>query len=149
MFRSVLISAALFTMATQSSNYPPGTNFWETPDWAGGTQARLNTALIVISGCFLATRLYVRCFMTKSAGLDDLVACLAFGVITSQSGWNIHLKDCGAGAHMELIPGPLIMKFFVVSKTEHHVLPIHIVDMKSAMIGFAKSESTVFLGCRS
>ena len=102
-------------MAQSNSAYPPGTKFWETPDWAGGTQAKLNIALVVISASFLATRLYVRCIMTKTAGLDDIVAFLAFSVITSQSGFNIHLKDVGAGAHMELIPGPLILKFFEVS----------------------------------
>ncbi|KAH7134480.1 hypothetical protein B0J13DRAFT_560515 [Dactylonectria estremocensis] len=95
-----------------TSNYPPGTKFWETPDWAGGTQAKLNIALITISSCFLGIRLYVRGFMTKSLGLDDLVASLAFCVITTQSGFNIHLKDVGAGAHMELIPQLLLLKFF-------------------------------------
>lgn len=91
-----------------------GTNFWETPDWAGGTQANLNIALIVISGLFVGVRLYVRFFMTKTPGADDAIAVLAFCVVTSQSAWNIHLKDAGAGAHMELLSVPLILEFFIV-----------------------------------
>lgn len=57
--------------------------------------------------------------MTKSLGVDDLVASLAFCVITTQSGFNIHLKDCGAGAHMELIPPPLRLKFFEVRRADN------------------------------
>jgi hypothetical protein len=96
-------------------SFPPGTKFNETPDWAGGIQANLNIALIVISTLLIIIRLYVRFFMTKSPGWDDLVAVFAWGVVLSQSGWNIHLKDMGAGAHMNLLEPWQILGFFVVS----------------------------------
>lgn len=99
-----------------TSTYPPGTKFWETSDWAGGRQADLNIALIVISGFFVGTRLYVRFMITKTPGWDDAITVLAFLVITSLSAFNIHLKDYGAGAHIELIPENLLLEFFLVSQ---------------------------------
>lgn len=98
-----------------ASSYPPGTKFWETPDWAGGQQARLNVALIIISTLIVLTRLYTRIFMSKTPGWDDLIAVLALGVVCSQSAFNIHLSNHGAGAHLELIPTPDLLEFFVVS----------------------------------
>ena len=96
------------------SSYPPGTQFWETPDWAGGQQARLNIALVVISTFIVLTRLYTRVFMSKTPGWDDLIAVLALGVVCSQSAFNIHLSHHGAGAHLELIPPPDLLEFFIV-----------------------------------
>ncbi|KXJ86158.1 hypothetical protein Micbo1qcDRAFT_153343 [Microdochium bolleyi] len=98
--------------APTTSNYPPGTQFWETDDWAGGHQARLNIALVVISTLFVATRLYTRFFMSKTPGWDDFIAVLALGVVCSQSAFNIHLSNHGAGAHMELIPPASILEFY-------------------------------------
>ncbi|KAH7016581.1 uncharacterized protein B0I36DRAFT_369073 [Microdochium trichocladiopsis] len=95
------------------SNYPPGTQFWETDDWAGGHQARLNIALVILSSLVVFTRLYTRFFMAKTPGWDDLLAVLALGVVCAQSAFNIHLSYHGAGAHMELIPLPDLMEFFI------------------------------------
>lgn len=109
----------VFIMASPSaptaSSYPPGTQFWETDDWAGGNQARLNIALIILSTFFVTIRLYTRFFMSKTPGWDDFIATLALGVVCSQSAFNIHLSHHGAGAHMELIPLQSILVFFEVS----------------------------------
>lgn len=61
-----------------SSSNPKGTEFWETDDYRGAGQRNLNAALIAFSSAFLAIRLYVRLFMTKSPGWDDGLAGLAW-----------------------------------------------------------------------
>lgn len=48
------------------------------PDSDGAILVNLNIALIAISAVILSLRLYVRGFMIKSLGLDDLVSSLAF-----------------------------------------------------------------------
>jgi hypothetical protein len=47
-------------------------------DSAGGVQVNLNICLITISTILLFTRLYVRAFMVKVLGLDDLLAAIAY-----------------------------------------------------------------------
>ncbi|KAH7009449.1 uncharacterized protein B0I36DRAFT_257776, partial [Microdochium trichocladiopsis] len=67
----------------------------------------------ILSSLFVFTRLYTRFFMAKTPGWDDLLAVLALGVVCTQSAFNIHLSYHGAGAHMELIPLPDLMEFFM------------------------------------
>jgi hypothetical protein len=61
-----------------TSTYPEGTQFWETADYKGYLLRNLNATLIAISTIFLGTRLYVRLVMTKTPGLDDIMATLAW-----------------------------------------------------------------------
>lgn len=48
------------------------------PDSQGRTLVNFNIAFIVISTILLCTRLYVRGFMVKVLGLDDLLAAIAY-----------------------------------------------------------------------
>lgn len=72
-----------------TSSYPEGTQFWETPDYKGYLLRNLNASLIAISTLILATRLYVRIFMTKVPGLDDIIATVAWAVNIAQSSMDI------------------------------------------------------------
>ncbi|ETS83903.1 hypothetical protein PFICI_05779 [Pestalotiopsis fici W106-1] len=72
-----------------TSSYPDATNFWETDDYRGSGQRNLNAALIAFSSAFLAIRLYVRLFMTKSPGWDDGFAVLTWACLVVQSTMDI------------------------------------------------------------
>lgn len=53
-------------------------HFRDSPGYAGNKTLYLNTALIVCTTLVVGTRLYVRAFMSKALGLDDIVAFVAF-----------------------------------------------------------------------
>lgn len=58
---------------------PPTFGLGNLPDGSkGGAIFRLEIALIIISTFLMASRLYIRAFMIKALGLDDLLAMLAF-----------------------------------------------------------------------
>jgi hypothetical protein len=65
---------------------PQFADFRDAPDYKGQTEVIVNSTLIGLSALFLGLRLYVRTFMTKSLGLDDAVAGLAFVSQTSVTG---------------------------------------------------------------
>ncbi|KAH8588625.1 hypothetical protein B0O99DRAFT_356819 [Bisporella sp. PMI_857] len=92
--------------------WPEGTKFYETSDYKGETQRALNAALIAISTVFIGLRLYVRFMMTKSPGLDDAIAFIAYLSCVTISALDIKAADWGSGAHLELIPENLLLKFF-------------------------------------
>ncbi len=60
------------------SLYPAGTDFRSTPDYKGNVHRALNATLIPISTLIFGTRINVRLFMTKNAGLDDIMAFIAY-----------------------------------------------------------------------
>lgn len=58
---------------------PPGDfDFSATTDYKGFVQRDLNASLIAFSTVFVCLRLYVRAFMTKGLGLDDLMTVVAY-----------------------------------------------------------------------
>lgn len=61
-----------------STLYPAGTDFRSTPDYKGGIHKAVNAALIPITSLIFGTRIYVRVFMMKNAGLDDGLALAAY-----------------------------------------------------------------------
>ncbi|OIW34171.1 hypothetical protein CONLIGDRAFT_570796, partial [Coniochaeta ligniaria NRRL 30616] len=86
--------------------------FQNTPDYHGYTEINLNAALIGLTTLFFATRIYVRAFMTKTLGLDDAFASIAYVLLVVQSSLDIRAVSLGSGAHIDLIPPPLLFKFF-------------------------------------
>ncbi|CZR65782.1 related to integral membrane protein [Phialocephala subalpina] len=122
-------------MAT-TSTYPEGTQFWQTADYKGNLLRDMNASLIAISTIILGTRLYVRLVMTKTFGLDDIFATLAWAVICSQSGMDIVEVKNGSGAHLELIPLPLILKFFELLATQNLLYFWSVGLMRLAVVAF-------------
>ncbi|KAK3684112.1 hypothetical protein B0T22DRAFT_384082 [Podospora appendiculata] len=99
-------------MDPTAGNITYSDDFSQTPDYHGQTEISLNAALIAFSTVFLGLRFYVRGFMTKSMGFDDLVAGLAYTLLVIQSTMDIRAVSFGSGTHIWLIPPPLLVKFF-------------------------------------
>lgn len=57
---------------------PSNFDFSKTTDYKGFVQRDLNACLIAFSTVFIGLRLYVRAFMTKGLGLDDLMSAIAY-----------------------------------------------------------------------
>lgn len=64
-------------------------DFQNTPDYHGYTEINLNAALIGLTTLFFGTRIYVRAVMTKTLGLDDAVAAIAYVLLVVQSTMDI------------------------------------------------------------
>ncbi|KAF6809459.1 hypothetical protein CSOJ01_06937 [Colletotrichum sojae] len=86
------------------STTAPNVHFTDSPNYSGDTVLRLNIALIVCTSTIVWTRLYVRAFVAKAFGLDDALALLAWGAVTTLSALDIRLVQYGSGAHLEFIP---------------------------------------------
>jgi len=52
--------------------------YWKSPEYNGRFFLDLNASLIAVTTAVIAMRLYSRGFMTKSLGLDDALAFVAF-----------------------------------------------------------------------
>ncbi|KAB5518048.1 hypothetical protein GE09DRAFT_1230721 [Coniochaeta sp. 2T2.1] len=87
-------------------------DFQNTPDYHGYIEVNLNSALIGFTTLFYGTRMYVRGFMTKTLGWDDAFATLAYCMLVVQSSLDIRAVWLGSGAHIHLIPEPVLFKFF-------------------------------------
>ncbi|KAH8900924.1 hypothetical protein GQ53DRAFT_133065 [Thozetella sp. PMI_491] len=87
-------------------------DFRSTPDYHGYVEIQVNSVLIALSTIFYAMRMYTRAFMTKNLGLDDAIATVAFAILIVQSGMDIQAVSYGSGAHVALVPLPLLTKFF-------------------------------------
>lgn len=88
------------------------------PDSEGLVMVRLNIFLITFSTILLFGRLYVRAFMVKVLGLDDLLASISWCVLVSLSSMEIVTVGLGSGTHLVDVPLNLIPKFFSVSSPE-------------------------------
>ncbi|ETS81055.1 hypothetical protein PFICI_06057 [Pestalotiopsis fici W106-1] len=97
---------------SNSTAPPEFTVFDLPPDSRGSVLVNVNLALIVISSTLLFTRLYVRGFMVKALGLDDLLATIAYLILTTQSTLEILAVGVGSGTHMDDVPPERIPTFF-------------------------------------
>ncbi|KAK1517367.1 hypothetical protein CPAR01_16231 [Colletotrichum paranaense] len=79
-------------------------HFTESPGYAGPKILQLNIALIVCTSMIVGLRQYVRAFIAKALGLDDVLAFLTWAVLTSESAMDIWLVRYGSGAHLKYIP---------------------------------------------
>lgn len=62
-----------------SSNSTASTiNYWESPEYKGDKVRDLNAALIAITTVIVGLRLYTRGFLSKTLGLDDALAAVAY-----------------------------------------------------------------------
>ncbi|KAG4429185.1 hypothetical protein IFR05_015339 [Cadophora sp. M221] len=102
-----------------STLYPAGMDFRSTPDYKGGVHKALNATLIPITTLIFGTRIYVRVFMTKNAGLDDALAFVAYLFLVGISTFDIIGVEYGSGAHIYLIPQQTLLKFFKVLVTQN------------------------------
>ncbi|KAI0833147.1 hypothetical protein F5Y06DRAFT_183069 [Hypoxylon sp. FL0890] len=87
-------------------------DFSSTPDYRGDTEIGLNAGLIGFSTLFYGLRLFVRISMTKSPGLDDVIAGIAYLSLVLLSAADIHAVSFGGGAHEAFIPENILAKFF-------------------------------------
>lgn len=90
----------------------PLPDFRETPDYRGNTVLIANAVLVGFTVVVFGARIYARSFMTKNLGADDLIAFLAFALLVTMSSMEIHAVNFGSGAHIRLIPKPLLATFF-------------------------------------
>jgi hypothetical protein len=84
-------------------------DFQDTPDYHGYTEINLNAALIGLTTLFFGTRIYVRAFMTKTLGLDDAFASVAYLLLVAQSALDIRGK-CPSGFSPDVLYSHLIMR---------------------------------------
>lgn len=63
----------------------PKVHFMDSPNYSGDTVLRLNIALIVCTSAIVWTRLYVRAFVAKAFGLDDVLALLAWVSLNAEA----------------------------------------------------------------
>ncbi|KAG7046722.1 hypothetical protein JMJ77_0014945 [Colletotrichum scovillei] len=82
----------------------PPLHFTESPGYAGPKILQLNVALIVCTSIIVGLRQYVRAFIAKALGLDDVLAFLAWAGLTFESAMDIWLVQYGSGAHLKYIP---------------------------------------------
>lgn len=67
----------------------PYFDFTTTTDYRGYLVRNLNICLIIISTIFVFSRLYVRAFMTKGLGMDDVATTVAYMLLVIFSGFEI------------------------------------------------------------
>lgn len=70
----------------------PDFDFSSTTDYRGYLVRNLNICLIIISTIIVFSRLYVRIFMTKGLGLDDVATAVAYLLLVVFSGFEIQSK---------------------------------------------------------
>ncbi|KAI1495133.1 hypothetical protein F5X96DRAFT_613549 [Biscogniauxia mediterranea] len=87
-------------------------DFHDTSDYHGRIEINLNAFLISLSTVIYGLRIYNRAFMTRTLGLDDGIATIAYFLLVVQSSMDINAVSYGSGAHLWLIPQFLLEKFF-------------------------------------
>ncbi|KAH6681516.1 hypothetical protein B0J14DRAFT_576537 [Halenospora varia] len=95
-----------------SNSTAPTINYWESPEYKGNAVRNLNSTLIGVTTVVIFLRLYTRGFMSKSLGLDDALAFVAYVLVTCQSAFDIQSVGFGSGAHIRYVPPQLIPHFF-------------------------------------
>ncbi|KAI6090033.1 hypothetical protein F4821DRAFT_46905 [Hypoxylon rubiginosum] len=93
-------------------------DFSDTPGYHGHTEIGLNGALIGISTIVCSLRVFVRLFITKSLGLDDVLAAIAYLALTALSVMDIIAVQFGSGTHIAFVPEDVISKYFELFSIE-------------------------------
>ncbi|KAF3014696.1 hypothetical protein E8E14_005691 [Neopestalotiopsis sp. 37M] len=114
----------------------PDFDFSSTTDYRGYLVRNLNICLIIISTIIVFSRLYVRIFMTKGLGLDDVATAVAYLLLVVFSGFEIQTVEFGAGAHMDEIPEAFIFPFFAALTRQHLLYFWGIGLMRLAIVAF-------------
>ncbi|KAI1778203.1 hypothetical protein F4818DRAFT_438372 [Hypoxylon cercidicola] len=87
-------------------------DFRHTPEYHGYSEVGLCGGLIGISTIICGLRVFVRLFVTKSLGLDDVLAAISYLGLTSLSIMDIISVELGSGTHIAFIPEDILNKFF-------------------------------------
>ncbi|KAH8892642.1 hypothetical protein GQ53DRAFT_126809 [Thozetella sp. PMI_491] len=88
-------------------------SLWHLPEGSKGPTIRdLNIAMVIMSSIVVFTRLYIRAFMIKALGWDDLLATIALALVATLSSMEMRAVGVGSGTHMEQIPPERIPTFF-------------------------------------
>ncbi|KAK1658646.1 hypothetical protein BDP55DRAFT_681794 [Colletotrichum godetiae] len=111
-------------------------HFMDSPEYAGDKTLHLNIALIICTTIVVGIRLYVRAFMAKALGLDDLLAFLAFGLVSALSAMDIRLVQFGSGAHIEYVPKPLLATWFESLTTQTLIYFVGTGVMRLSIVAF-------------
>ncbi|ETS75639.1 hypothetical protein PFICI_12583 [Pestalotiopsis fici W106-1] len=114
----------------------PEFDFNSTTEYRGYLVRNLNICLIIISTLVVFSRLYVRLFMTKGLGLDDVATAIAYLLLVVFSGFEIQTVEFGAGAHMDEIPEAFIFPFFAALTRQHLLYFWGIGLMRLAIVAF-------------
>ncbi|TDZ16984.1 hypothetical protein Cob_v010132 [Colletotrichum orbiculare MAFF 240422] len=138
-------------------------HFTDSPGYAGGKTLHLNTALIISTTLVVSTRLYVRAFMAKALGWDDILAFLAFGTIVALSAMDIR-RECtldpliaslmrisvvqyGSGAHAKYVPNEDLAIWFESIVTQVLIYFIGTGLMRLSIVAFLPRLSQDSLHC--
>jgi hypothetical protein len=70
--------AIAFCPMASTGVLPTAIPFRQSPGYKGHEVLALNAALIVLTTVIMGARMYVRAFMAKGLGLDDLFAVLSY-----------------------------------------------------------------------
>ncbi|ELQ39092.1 hypothetical protein OOU_Y34scaffold00514g9 [Pyricularia oryzae Y34] len=122
---------------------PPTVPFRESPGYNGHTPLILNSVFIVLTTIVVTSRLFVRAFMTKALGIDDLMCFLAFCFVIVLSSMEIHAVQYGSGAHIMYVPEELLGPWFEVNHPESFQEPKFMVAIWAT--GFVIVAQTI--GC--
>ncbi|KAI1849664.1 hypothetical protein JX265_008000 [Neoarthrinium moseri] len=114
----------------------PAFDFSQTTDYQGFVLRDLNIWLIVFSTIIVFCRLYVRAFMTKGLGLDDLVTVVTYLLLVIWAGLDIRLVTFGAGAHQDQIPEEFIVPYFSALTTQQLLYFWCVGLMRLAIVAF-------------
>ncbi|KAF4776352.1 hypothetical protein HER10_EVM0005471 [Colletotrichum scovillei] len=111
-------------------------HFMDSPGYAGDKTLHLNIALIMCTTVVVGLRLYVRAFMSKALGPDDLLAFVAFGLVTALSAMDIRLVQFGSGAHIEYVPKSLLATWFESLTTQTLIYFVGTGMMRLSIVAF-------------
>ncbi|KAH7193026.1 uncharacterized protein B0J16DRAFT_316704 [Fusarium flagelliforme] len=94
-----------FAKRDNGMNYDP-------ENFTGQVILNLNVALVVITSVFMLVRLYVRAIMTRGLGRDDVLATIAWCLITALSCIEVVLVTKGVGTHMDSLSRESLAELF-------------------------------------
>ncbi|XXH03842.1 hypothetical protein Hte_010248 [Hypoxylon texense] len=87
-------------------------DFRGTPEYHGSIEVGLSSALIGISTIMCGLRVFIRLFITKSFGLDDILTVVSYLSLMVLSIMDIDAVELGSGTHIYDIPEDILRKFF-------------------------------------
>ncbi|OHW94920.1 integral membrane protein [Colletotrichum incanum] len=82
------------------------------PDSDGHHIFDLNLASIIVSTILVSLRLFVRKFVVKALGWDDLIATVAWALSVALSALEMDTTHYGTGAQIEDVPRETLLQFF-------------------------------------
>ncbi|KAI2625771.1 hypothetical protein GGR54DRAFT_513407 [Hypoxylon sp. NC1633] len=123
--------------------------FANKPDYHGDVETSLNGLLIGLSTFLFGLRIFVRTSMTKSPGLDDGIAAIAYLLLVTQSTMDIHAVSFGSGVHLAVLPEDLLFKFYKSLGVQTLIYFWAVAMVRLAILAFlprlARDKSTIWV----